>query len=104
MEPIKLVLAAHPLGALVGGDKKDVIISNHIYGNPSPGRVVIYGWTQLDSIAIQEVYWGHENTYADYSHGIRFVQLACTLNGNATTVNNILTSTTLDWYLAMKGL
>jgi hypothetical protein len=99
----KVVLATNPLGELVGGDKKDVIISNHIYGNPSPGRVVIYGWTQLDSIPIQEVYWGHENTYADYSHGIRFVQLACTLNGSATTVNDILTSTTLDSVLSNEG-
>jgi hypothetical protein len=99
----KVVLATNPLGELVGGDKKDVIISNHIYGNPSPGRVVIYGWTQLDSVPIQPVYWGHENTYADYSHGIRFVQLACTLNGSATTVNNILTSSSLDSVLSDEG-
>jgi hypothetical protein len=99
----KAVLAAHPLGELVGGDKKDVVISNHIYGNPSPGRVVIYGWHHTTGVPIQPLYWGHENTYADYSHGIRFVQLACTLNGNATTVNNILTSTALDSVLSDEG-
>jgi hypothetical protein len=97
------VLAAHPLGELVGGDKKDVIISNHIYGNPSPGRVVIYGWHHTTGTPIQPLYYGHEDTYADYSHGIRFVQLACTLNGSATTVNNILASSTLNTVLSDEG-
>jgi len=97
------VLSAHPLGELVGGDKKDVIISNHIYGNPSPGRVVIYGWHHTNGTPIQPLYYGHENTYADYSHGIRLVQLACTLNGIATTINDILASSTLNTVLSDEG-
>jgi hypothetical protein len=97
------VLAAHPLGELVGGDKKDVIISNHIYGNPSPGRVVIYGWHYTSGTPIQPLYYGHEETYADYSHGIRMVQLACTLNGSASTVNDILISSTYNTVLSDEG-
>jgi hypothetical protein len=61
------VLATHPLGELVGGDKKDVVISNIIYGNPAPGRVVIYGWHYTSGTPIQPLYCGHEDTYADYS-------------------------------------
>ena len=98
------VLTTHPLGELVGGDKKDVIISNHIYGNPSPGRVVIYGWHYTSGSPIQPLYYGHEETYADYSHGIRMVQLACTMNGAATTVNSILTSSTYNSVLSDEGL
>lgn len=30
------LILAHPLGELVAGDKKDVVISNQIYGNPAP--------------------------------------------------------------------
>lgn len=97
------VLAAHPLGELVGGDKKDVVISNIIYGYPAPGRVVIYGWHYTSGSPIQPLYNGHEETYADYSHGIRLVQLACTLNGNATTVNDILTSSTYNTVLSDEG-
>ena len=59
-----------PLGALVAGHKKDVIISNKIYGNSSR-RVVIYGWHYQNGNPIQPVYSGHAETYADYSHGIR---------------------------------
>jgi hypothetical protein len=90
---------AHPLGALVGGDKKDVIISARIYTNfASPSitkTVVIYGWHYTSGSPIQPVYNGHEETYADYSHGIRFVQMNLTVDGGTNTVTNVLTSAAL---------
>lgn len=70
------VLNQYPFGTLVGGTKKDVIISNRIYTNLNPNTpkpVVIYGWHQLNGSPIQPVYNGHGETYADYSHGIRLV-------------------------------
>ncbi|MBU0487487.1 MAG: T9SS type A sorting domain-containing protein [Bacteroidetes bacterium] len=97
------VIGAHPLGELVGGDKKDVVISNIIYGYPSPGRVVIYGWHQTNGTPIQPLYNGHEETYSDYSHGIRLVQNACLLNGNPTTVTSILQHATLNALLSDEG-
>lgn len=97
------VINAHPLGELVGGDKKDVIISNSIYGNPAPGRVVIYGWHQLNGIPIQPLYAGHEETYADYSHGIRLVQKSITINEATNTISGILQSSTLNSLLSDEG-
>src|SRR5579885_2046991 len=38
----KTFMPAHPLGELVSGDKKDVVISNMIYSTAN--RVVIFGW------------------------------------------------------------
>ena len=88
-----------PLGALVGGDKKDVIISARIYTNfASPSitkTVVIYGWHYTSGSPIQNIYNGHEETYADYSHGIRFVQMNLTVDGSANTITNVLTSAAL---------
>lgn len=98
------VIASHPLGELVGGDKKDVVISNIIYGNPSPGRVVIYGWHQLNGNPIQPLYAGHEDTYADYSHGIRLVQNAITINGVSNTVTSVLQSSTLYSLLSDENI
>jgi len=90
---------AQPLGALVGGTKKDVIISARIYTNfASPSitkTVVIYGWHYTDGTFIQPIYNGHEETYADYSHGIRFVQMNLTVDGGANTITNVLTSAPL---------
>jgi hypothetical protein len=82
-------LEAHPLGALVAGDKKDVIISNKIYGNSSR-RVVIYGWHYTNGNPIQPVYAGHAATYADYSHGIRLVRDSVLINNKMHRITDVL--------------
>ncbi|MDB6023951.1 MAG: Immunoglobulin I-set domain protein [Verrucomicrobiales bacterium] len=89
------VTNTYPLGTLTGGDNKDVVIANKIYSNfdeASTNVVVIYGWHYLDGSHIQNVYNGHEETYADYSHGIRMVQMNLTVDGQASTVTNVLTN------------
>jgi hypothetical protein len=94
-------IAQWPLGVLVGGHKKDVIISNAIVANlkPSvPGPVVIYGWHQLNGVPLQPVYNGHGETYADYSHGIRLVQRLATLDGVQVTIETLLNDPAL-WLL-----
>lgn len=91
-----VTLAAHPLGSLVDGDKKDVIISPKIYTNFANSNitkpVVIYGWHYPDGTFIQPEYNGHEETYADYSHGIRMVQNAIIFDGTNTTITAVLTN------------
>ena len=88
---------SQPFGSLVSGDKKDVVISTLIYSNlmTPPKPVVIYGWHYTTGVPIQQLYNGHEETYADYSHGIRFVQMNLTVDGAPNTVTNVLTSPTL---------
>ncbi|HEY1038645.1 MAG TPA: T9SS type A sorting domain-containing protein, partial [Bacteroidia bacterium] len=93
---------SHPLGELVGGDKKDVIIANSIY--TTAGRVVIYGWHTSVGNPIQPSSNVHSDTYMDYSHGIRFVQNAVTYNGNPTSVKAILQSSTLYSLLSDEGV
>jgi hypothetical protein len=80
-------------GQLVGGTKKDVIISNRIISNPD--RVVIYGWHRLNGQPIQPVYSGHVNYYVDYSHGIRFIDSNIIVDGDTTTVQEVLKDNTL---------
>jgi hypothetical protein len=99
-------LGPFPLGTLVGGTKKDVVISNKIRndlktGVPKP--VVIFGWHQLNGVPIQPLYNGHGETYADYSHGIRLVQEAVQLNGSPTTVSAILKDASLSSILSDEG-
>ena len=89
-----------PLGALVSGDKKDVIISTKIYTNfanaPTITKVVVIcGWHYPAGNPIQPLYNGHEETYADYSHGVRLVQINMTVDGIPTTVTNVLTDRNL---------
>lgn len=81
-------IADHPLGSLVSGHKKDVILSNRIASHPH--RVIIYGWHYPNGEPIQPLYSGHINWYVDYSHGIRLVLRKCLLNGVEEDISHIL--------------
>jgi hypothetical protein len=78
----------HPLGALVAGHKKDVVISRQL--SSVTNRVAIYGWHQTNGAAIQPLYLGHTAAWVDYSHGIRLVQRDMMVNGEAKTVADVL--------------
>jgi hypothetical protein len=97
------LLTEHPLGELVGGNKKDVVISNKIYGNPPPGRVVIYGWHYTDGTPIQPLYSGHSEDYADYSHGIRLVQDSVIVNGQPAEITGLLQNDSLYVLFSDEG-
>jgi len=101
MKQRKMQMAAHPLGALVVGSEKDVVISARLAA--APGKVAIYGWHQADGKPIQPLYSGHADYYADYSHGIRLVQLAVGVNGVVQTVPAILASPALCGLLSDEG-
>ena len=58
----------------------------------APSPVVIYGWQHQNGTPIQPLYNGHSDLYMDYSHGIRMVQEAATLDGAPTTISAVLTN------------
>lgn len=87
------VIDEHPLGTLVSGNKKDIILSNRLASKPD--KVIIYGWHYPVGEPIQPLYTGHVNWYADYSHGVRLVLNKCILNGVVTTVDQILSDPVL---------
>lgn len=100
----KLSLARHPLGSLVAGNKKDVVISNKIYNDKGALRVVIYGWHKPDGKAIQPLYNGHSTIHVDYSHGIRMVQNKVWVDGKKTSLQKVLVSETLSSLLSDEGV
>ncbi|MCF6270165.1 MAG: T9SS type A sorting domain-containing protein [Melioribacteraceae bacterium] len=79
------------LGQLVGGTKKDIIISNRITDPARTHHVVIYGWHQLNGNPIQPIYNGHINTYIDYSHGIRLINSQILIDSVVTDFKEIVT-------------
>jgi hypothetical protein len=87
-----------PLGALVGGIKKDVVITPLLASNP--GKVAIYGWHQLNGVPIQPLYLGHGDFYVDYSHGIRLVRQDMLVDGAATTVADVLAHA--QWHVLLS--
>ncbi len=90
---------------VIGGHKKDVIISNKIYSSDRDfERVVIYGWHLSENNPIQPVYNGHSADYADYSHGIRFIFKTVYLNGDSTGIADILGDAILARLLSDEGV
>lgn len=82
-------------GAIVGGIKKDVILSNKIIDPARPHHVVIYGWHKLDGNPIQPVTNIHIDSYVDYSHGIRLISSDVTVDGSVVKISKVLTDTLL---------
>ena len=96
-------LNSKPLGSLVSGHKKDVIISNGISKNRNQGKVVIYGWHYTTGEPIQPLYAGHADYYADYSHGIRLIQQIVYVNEEPMLASDLLRSEKLHVLLSDEG-
>jgi len=95
-------LPAHPLGALTAGYKKDVVICARLAHLTR--KVAIYGWHQTNGAAIQPLYTGHTSAWVDYSHGIRLVLSALTVNGRASTIPGVLADPQLCGLLSNEGV
>lgn len=95
-------LAAHPPGALIAGHKKDVVISAKLA--TATNKVAIYGWHRINGEPIQPLYTGHTSAWVDYSHGIRLVHQSLTVNGQSTTVTNVLADPNLAPLLSDEGV
>ena len=72
-------LGAPPRYRGVGGDKKDIVITNAYSAHPN--GTCIYGWPWLNGSNIQPLFCGHAASYADYSHGVRLVRDTVVLDG-----------------------
>jgi hypothetical protein len=94
-------LAAHPIGALTAGHKKDVVLSPRLAA--APGKVAIYGWHQTNGAPIQPLYLGHTAAWVDYSQCIRPVQQPLLVNGQTQTVTEVLASPALSGLLSDEG-
>ncbi|HPY31757.1 MAG TPA: hypothetical protein PLT00_15375 [Verrucomicrobiota bacterium] len=94
-------LTTAPLGALVAGHKKDVVLTTRLAR--SPDRVAIYGWHQTNGVPIQPLYLGHTAAWVDYSHGIRLVARRGLLNGQPTSLTTLLADPDTAQLLSDEG-
>lgn len=78
----------YPLGALVAGHQKDVVLSARLAG--APNKVAIYGWHRTNGAPIQPLYLGHVWWWVDYSQCIRLVSQTMLVNGQKKSVAEVL--------------
>jgi hypothetical protein len=91
-----------PMGELVAGHKKDVVITPRLHW-PSD-RVAIYGWHRASGEPIQPLYSGHTDRWVDYSHGVRLVLRAMVIDGGEHDVVDVLRDDTLAALLSEEGV
>ena len=90
-----------PLGELLSGHKKDVVLTNRLAGRQ--GKVAIYGWHHPSGVPIQPLSTVHGSNYADYSHGIRLISTTALLNGQPCSIWTILADPALADVLSDEG-
>jgi hypothetical protein len=90
-----------PLGELISGDKKDVVVTNLLALNE--GRIAIYGWHRAIGQPIQPLSTLHGAFYADYSHGIRLISDTVLVNGRRQSIYDVLRDPLLAKLLSYEG-
>jgi hypothetical protein len=88
-------------GQLVGGIKKDVVISNQVHARP--GHVAIYGWHYQNGRPIQPLTTVHVDWYVDYSHGVRLIHQWAIHEGREVRVSGLLADEELCKLLSDEG-
>jgi hypothetical protein len=94
-------LAGSPLGLLVAGDKKDLVMTPRLAARP--GKVAIYGWHRPDGRPIQPLSTVHGAAYADYSHGVRLVSETAWIDGQPRSILDLLEDEGLARLLSDEG-
>jgi hypothetical protein len=95
-------LKVFPLGTLVAGHQKDIVITARLAG--AADKVAIYGWHQTNGTPIQPLYLGHAATWVDYSQCTRLIQNAMTVNETNTTIADVLANPELSSLLSDESL
>jgi hypothetical protein len=91
----------YPLGELISGHKKDVVLTNRLAAKQ--GKVAIYGWHRPSGVPIQPLSTVHGSHYADYSHGIRLISATALLDGQPCSIWTILEDPALAGVLSDEG-
>jgi hypothetical protein len=89
-------------GGLIAGHKKDVVATKRLVQRPD--QVAIYGWHRPDGRPIQPLSLVHEASYADYSHGIRWVSGKMIVDGAERAVADVLRDAALAPLLSDEGV
>lgn len=92
---------------IVAGIKKDIVITNALCVYPR--RVAIYGWHTQAGTPIQGPdpnAFTHEDTYVDYSHGVRLVslRLKATPDLESTSLLDVMLDPNLHTWVSREGV
>jgi hypothetical protein len=93
---------SYPLGNLVAGHKKDVVITRRL--TIATNNIAIYGWHRTNGVPIQPLFLGHAWWWVDYSQCIRLVSQTMLVNGQEKSVADVLADPNLCSLLSDEGI
>jgi hypothetical protein len=88
-------------GALVAGDKKDLVLTNELRAKPE--KIAIYGWHVSSGHPIQTLSLWHGKHYADYSHGVRLISQIVLVNGMQRSLYDVMSDPKLAPIVSGEG-
>lgn len=88
---------------LIAGHKKDVVNTVQYDDNDHEDNVAIYGWQYPNGTIIQPLFLGHAASWADYSHGIRFISQNVTYTNQSITLSSCLQDVSCSKYISREG-
>lgn len=91
-----------PLGQLISGHKKDLVLSNRL--RQIPARVAIYGWHRAPGDPIQPLSTVHGARYVDYSHGVRLVSTTIVVGSRPLSIYDALQDPQVAPVLSREGV
>jgi hypothetical protein len=91
---------------LITGHKKDVILDKGLLDPKYINNVSIFGWWQLNGVAIQGPgpnHVSHDKHYSDYSHSARFIFQDVIVNNSTMRIFDVLNNTNLCHLISNEG-
>lgn len=96
-------LAAAPLGRLVSGHKKDVVLTTQLARAEHQGRVAVYGWHGAGETPQQALSLVRSADYVEYAHGVRFFAAECLVDGRPFALRDVLADPALHKLVNDEG-
>jgi hypothetical protein len=97
----QLAVQGLPPGALVAGDKKDLVLTSALRATPE--KIAIYGWHVSSGHPIQPLSLWHGKHYADYSHGVRLVSQIVLVNDMQRSLYDVMSDPKLAPIVSDEG-
>lgn len=96
-------LAEAPVGALVAGHKKDIVLTTQLVRPEHQGRVAVYGWHGHGGKAQQGLSLVRSADYVEYAHAVRFLAPQCEVDGRPFALREVLQDAVLHKLVSDEG-
>lgn len=96
-------LPVAPLGRLVSGHKKDIVLTTQLARAEHQGRVAVYGWHGTGETPHQALSLVRSADYVEYTHGVRLFAAECLVDGRPFALREVMQDAALHKLVSDEG-